>query len=59
MLKALAMAKEENKVMCHQSTSLVVDGNNPDIPGTQCKMGQIAPNFQVRSWISPISMGRK
>ena len=34
-------------VVCHQSTSLVVDGNNPDIPVTQCKMGQIAPNFQV------------
>ena len=34
-------------VVCHQSTSLVVDGNNPDIPVTQCKMGQIAPNFKV------------
>ena len=41
------MAKQ-NKVMCHQSTSLVVNENNPDIPATQCKMGQIAPNFKVR-----------
>ena len=34
-------------VAFHQSTSLVKDGHNPDIPITQCKMGQIAPNFQV------------
>ena len=38
---------ERRNVACHESTTLMMDNNHPDIPGTSCKMGQIAPNFEV------------
>ena len=38
---------ERRNVACHESTTLMVDNNHPDIPSTSCKMGQIAPNFEV------------
>ena len=38
----------KTNVASHESAALSVDNNDPDMPITQCKMGQKAPNFKVK-----------
>ena len=35
-------------VVNHESASLSRDNHDPDMPISQCRMGQKAPNFKVR-----------
>ena len=41
-------------VINHESASLSRDNNDPDMPISQCRMGQKAPNFKVQFTIQSI-----